>query len=231
MKYTISFFCGLLVCLFSCKKEQRADAFAERYPSTFFSKEWHVITPYVRMYTRNGEVRNESIIQRFLQRKELTTRFNYQEVVPEGGKRIFFVSPDSILVRFYDDQVPVLINNYVLSSSGRERYFKSPHIKYSYLLGWDFRNHQLRKDMSLYKWEYDILPEFTNNDDLKTYAYKPEFSAYKKDSNTLVIPYLNFLYNRASFVFANKFNISVLQSLTDADTLLVQEMELYFKRQ
>ena len=89
--------------------------------------------------------------------------------------------------------------------------------------------------MSVYKWDYEVFPAFSDDFDIKTFTYKPEIYAYKADSNILVIPYLNYTFigNGGKFrlMFPNKFNFDVVRSLSDGDTLLVQESELFFKRQ
>lgn len=240
MKYNWVFGFLIISFYFSCKKDKglSINNYPETYPSTYVSLEWHIKTPYVRMFTRNGEIRDENPIREYLQRKGLTEKFYYQEIVPESyflTKKIYLYSPDSIAFRLWNDQIPDLIANYKLNSlSGNELYFKSPVIKKSEIERGFMSILQLRNSLSSYRWPYEIYPDLTSDTTFGEYKYKPEFYAYKADTNLLAIPNIRFHktgYSMSAYNFANKFNISGLLSLSTTDTLLIQESELFYKKQ
>jgi len=231
----IILYCGICVTFFSCKKdtgETKNILFDEVYPSSYFSAEWHYNTPYVRMFTKRGEVKNAGIIDEYLARTGLWYSFKYQNVRGDGSTGQMYLTSKDHIDYYISGQDVYLSTAYQLIDDNADhtiRHFRALSITSSqpdrrYLL-------QLRRAISLHKWEYEILPDLS----LEYYKFQPEIYSYKTDSNILVIPHITFQCNRypvsEAETFPNEFDISGCQILSDTDTLLIQESSLIFKRQ
>lgn len=205
--------------MYSCKKEQQADAFNETFPTYFKGKEWRYLTPYCRAFTNNGEIKDSKVINDFMLARRLHQFYRFVETAPLLAEpRINFISPDSVIIH----QLENIYGVASLQSNGRERLLtlKGTIETPTYSSRYAF-------EKALVK--HGEVSEYVDYGGSGIKKHIPVFYAYRT-AETLEMPYITYnLHFVAAVTIRGQFNENVYKALAPGDTLIVQNSLLVFK--
>lgn len=181
---------GIFVsCLFfvvACKKEQLGDSFAESFPVNYEGGEWRYRTPYIRGFTKDGEIQSKRVIDSLLGNSNLQL-FKFQENYSSmSASRVLMKSRDDLSVRVINYSQTISYNKGYLISEHRERFFAFRDTVVIDHINYDFHLEQI-----LQKSPFPFYQTFTNSWGGTGVKYIPKFYGYRTQE-TLEIPHITY---------------------------------------
>jgi hypothetical protein len=214
-----------IVLLLSCRKTAQEDNYDETFPTYYEAYQTRYLTPYVRMFTQGGEVRNNAVIDNYLSRWQLYPGFVYSESVPayHFDFGVYMYSQDSIRFEWSGSPwYPQTWTGGYLQSTARERriIFRN---KYTYNAPPD---PNFLKIISKNRFPYEVFSLSPPR-----YEYVPAFTAYRTES-TLEIPVIAYDIGPMPVPYRalGPFDENCYKALVPGDTLLIQECVLVLKK-
>jgi hypothetical protein len=212
-----------MAILTSCEKTDEAPAMS--YPTTFVSKQYKNTTP-IRMYTKNGEVKNPELVKKFAEKWSSSYYLENKVTGITYSEKLTFTSQTTAEA----------INNgntksYAVEKSGSDLILTSPIEGYVKYTPADEYYMNLIDGISKYKpLIYDKQTISSYNGYSYVYKTKPRFYTTLR-GNELHYYQMLFTYKSGpkddysvkSMKFANRFDPSGIALLQANDTLVVQE--------
>jgi hypothetical protein len=222
-KLVIAVSCWLF--LSACKKEHVEDSFAETFPVNYEGSEWRYATPYIRAFTKDGEIKTKRAIDSLLGNSNLQL-FKLQETYSSmSSSRVRMRSKDDLSIHVINYSQTSVYNNGYLISEHRERFFA---FRDTLTIG--HINYDMHLEQDLQKHPFPFYQTFTNPSGFTGVQYVPRFYGYRTQE-ALEIPHITY-YKKwiGGRIIPGVLDEDFYKKLLPGETVFVQTSVLVFKR-